>query len=166
MNKQERSERNAKLVAMWMEGVPLRLCGAEFGLTGERVRQIIAAAGLLPDVGGSHKARAPKRALRAEQLAARIAERERRKHEKECCICKQTKPLVEFSIAKRGAHGRGSRCRECNRAYAAARYHDQSTGSAERQKAWQKANRDKTREYTRRYYAKKRAAQGASDERV
>src|SRR5690606_38380620 len=60
---------------------------------------------------------------------------------KRCTKCGEVKPLDAFNRHRKGALGRRSRCRACQREY---------------NRTWREANRDRKREYNREYYAANR----------
>lgn len=64
-------ERNERIASMFRQGLTLATIGAEYGITRERVRQIIKAIGADPADGGQKKQTSINRAKRAGQLDAK-----------------------------------------------------------------------------------------------
>jgi len=146
--------RNAVIVSLYKAGNTLESCGDRFGLTRERVRQIIKAAGVLPDEGGKKKGLPERRAQEARRREEIAARKEFALHFRHCGACGETKPLEEFARHKRLPQGRQYRCKECNREKTRNWYYN---GGKEKNAKWQRENPEKTREYSKRWAEKKRA---------
>lgn len=157
-------ERNATIAAMFKSGKTLEECGQAFGITRERCRQILKRLGVSRTDGGVHVRAAPARQAAAERKAAVAEKQARGAIERRCHMCKEVKPLEDFLRSKNLPHGRGYCCKPCKASYARARYHNAADKYAEQVREWQAQNKDKTREYSRRWYQKKKRLQAEQQE--
>lgn len=64
-------ERNERMASMFRQGLTLAIIGKEYGLTRERVRQILKKLGLAASDGGQHKKTALKRSVKASKVNAK-----------------------------------------------------------------------------------------------
>lgn len=72
---------------------------------------------------------------------------------KTCSDCGEEKDLDSFSKSKAGKFGRTSKCKECQRVYAAAWRKDNKEERAEYNRKWREENRDEHNAATRKRYA-------------
>lgn len=68
MTSRRRTDRDANMRAMYEAGLTLQQIGGRYGLTRERVRQILRRIGVQPDAGGQAKRSAMRRAAREHAL--------------------------------------------------------------------------------------------------
>lgn len=72
--------------------------------------------------------------------------------EKTCTKCGETKPLEAFAKAKRGLHGRNSRCKVCKRAMCKEWRRENAEHKRAYQQDWRAANAERMGEYRRARY--------------
>jgi hypothetical protein len=70
---------------------------------------------------------------------------------KKCTECARELPLGDFHLAKRGAHGRAAKCRDCKHSY----YRANRRIIRAKARAHYAANRERIAEYNARYRAEK-----------
>ena len=155
MSRPDNDVRNAVIVAMYKAGETLETCGQRFGLTRERARQIIKAAGVAPTEGGQKKGLPERQAAAARRREAIAARKEFALHFRHCGACGETKPIEEFARHKNLPAGRQYRCKACNREKTRDWYHE--GGGKQKNREWQRNNPEKMREYTRRWKQKQKA---------
>jgi len=74
--------------------------------------------------------------------------------DKVCTKCKELKPLTEFRKQSRTKDGRKYVCRPCDSAAARDRYSDKKKTYIKLVKEWQSNNKDKVKDYKKKYYKK------------
>jgi hypothetical protein len=79
--------------------------------------------------------------------------------EKKCTKCGVVKSLDEFSNAKKGKHGKQSRCKDCDKEYYKSnketilkRCKDYKENNKEVRKEWREKNKENIINYTKKYY--------------
>lgn len=71
-------------------------------------------------------------------------------NEKQCCKCKEVKPLKAYNKDRTTKDGLQARCRQCQKAW----YYANREKTRQARERWRSANPEKAREYSRRWYKK------------
>lgn len=74
--------------------------------------------------------------------------------DKTCTKCKELKPLSEFRKQSRTKDGYKYVCKPCDSAAARDRYSDKKKTYIKLVKEWQSNNKDKVKNYKKKYYQK------------